>query len=121
MPRAADPRKQQQWLQHMRRWQRSRLSVRDYCDCQQLSEASFYLWKRALQQRGLLTDTAPAEGLPPRQAPAPLFLPVALRAADATTGAIELVSPDGWTVRVAAGFEPSTLRQLLAVLRERPC
>jgi hypothetical protein len=112
MPRPADPRKQQQWLQHICRWQRSRLSVRDYCDCHQLSEASFYLWKRALQKRGLLTDTVPAEGLPPMQANAPLFLPI--RAADATTGAIELVSPDGWTVRVAASFEAGKTEMSLA-------
>jgi hypothetical protein len=122
MPRAADPRKQQQWLQHVRRWQRSRLTVCDYCDCHQLSVASFYAWKRTLQQRGLLTNTGPGPGLPPHAdsgAKAPLFLPVAIAAVDRTTAGIELVLPDGWTVRVAAGFDAGTLRQLLAMLRER--
>jgi len=124
MPRPADPRKQQQWLQHILRWQGSHLSVRDYCDRLALSEASFYSWKRTLQQRGLLADTAPrSAGLLRAKAPGktPLFLPVKVTAADTRAGSIELVLPDGSTVRVAAGFDVATLRQLLAVLRERPC
>jgi hypothetical protein len=124
MPRPADPRTQQRWLQHIRHWQRSHLSVRDYCNRLELSEASFYSWKRALQQRGLLADTAPRGTRSSRaEAPAntPLFLPVTVTAADTGSGPIELVLPDGWTVRVAAGFDVGTLRQLLAVLREQPC
>jgi hypothetical protein len=124
MPRPADPRKQQQWLQRILRWQGSHLSVRDYCDRLQLSEASFYAWKRTLQRRGLLADTPGIGARSPRaEAPAkvPLFLPVAVRAADMTPGHIDLVLPDGWTVRVAACFDVGTLRQLLTVLRERPC
>jgi hypothetical protein len=124
MPRPADPRKEQQWLQRVLRWQGSHLSVRDYCDRLQLSEASFYAWKRTLQRRGLLADAAPIGARAPRAealAKAPLFLPVAVRAADTTPGHIDLVLPDGWAVRVAAGFDVGTLRQLLAVLREEPC
>ena len=124
MPRPADPGKQQYWLQHMLRWQGSQLSVRDYCNRLQLSEASFYSWKRTLQQRGLLADTTPTGARSPRAAArvnAPLFLPVTVSAAETSTGCIDLVLPDGWTVRVAAGFDVGTLRQVLAVLRERPC
>jgi hypothetical protein len=124
MPRPADPRKQQHWLQRILRWQGSHLSVRDYCDRLQLSEASFYAWKRTLQQRGLLADTPRIGARSPRaDAPAktPVFLPVTIPAADMAPGHIDLVLPDGLTVRVAAGFDVGTLRQLLAVLRERPC
>jgi hypothetical protein len=120
MPRPADPRKQQYWLEHIRRCQSSRLSVRDYCDHFGLSQASFYAWKRVLRQRGLLADTGP--GSPRAQAPpTPRFVPVALSGLDPTAGRIELVLPDGCTVHVRAGFDAQTLRQLLAVLRERPC
>jgi hypothetical protein len=114
MPRPADPRKQQHWLQHVRRWQASQLSVREYCERHRLGEASFYSWKRRLQQRALLGATAPDGANPP------LFLPVAIPAADTTRG-LAVVFPDGLSVRVAAGFDAATLRQLLAVLREQPC
>jgi hypothetical protein len=85
MPRPADPHKQQQWLQHIRLWQASRLSVREYCDCHQLSEATCYCWKRTLQQRGVLTGTVASNGLPPHAhtgGRAPLFLPVTISATD---------------------------------------
>jgi hypothetical protein len=121
MSRPADPRKQQHWLQHVRRWQTSNLSVRDYCERHHLGEASFYAWKRTLHQRGLFAESGTADGPQRLQMKPPLFLPVALAAADAATGLVELVSPDGWTVRVAVGFDAVTLRQLLTLLRERPC
>jgi transposase-like protein len=123
MSRCADPRKQQYWLQHIQRWQTSRLSVCDYCDRFGLSQASFYAWKRALRQRGLLPYTRPnATGSPRAEAPqTPRFIPVALCGFDAAAGRIELVLPDGCTVHVWAGFDAQCLRQLLAVLRERPC
>jgi hypothetical protein len=124
MPRPADPRKQQLWLEHICRWQRSHLTVCDYCHRHQLRVARFYSWKRTLQQRGLLADTVTADGLAPRAdtaAKAPLFLPVTVATADTSPGRIDLVLPDGWAVRIAAGFDAATLRQLLAVLREQPC
>ena len=120
MPRPADPRKQQRWLQHIRRWQGSDLSVRDYCERLHLSEASFYSWKRTLQRRGLLGAEAAAGTRSPRTA-APLFVPVAVSEDESSTASIDLVLPDGWTVRIPSGFDARTLRQLLAVLRERPC
>jgi hypothetical protein len=124
MSRRADPRKQQLWLQHIRRWQRSRLTVADFCEHYQLGEASFYSWRRTLQQRGLLaeSDTAttahPGDGADPST---PLFLPVTVADPGAAPGSIEIVLPDGLAVRVAAGFDATTLRQLLALLREQPC
>lgn len=124
MPRPADPRKQQVWLQHLQRWQASGWSVRDYCDRYQLGQASFYAWKRVLRQRGLLSNTSSASLRPPHDAaptPNPLFVPVVVHPADGTAAPIELVAPDGWIVRVAAGCDAPTLRQVLALLREQSC
>jgi hypothetical protein len=119
-----DLRKQQRWLEQVRRWQGSGLSVRAYCLRHQLSEASFYFWKRTLQQRGLLPNISAPRSSSGRDGAAsqtPLFLPVAVSAANTTPSALELVLPDGFTVRVAAGFDAATLQQLLALLRDQPC
>jgi transposase-like protein len=124
MARVADTHTQQHWLRHLRRWQSSRLTVRQYCQDHDLSEASFYAWKRRLRQRGLLVDATSAPASTGRDGTAsqtPLFLPVAVAAVKPTTAPIDLVLPDGLTVRVAAGFDAATLRQLLALLREQPC
>jgi len=119
-----DLRKQQRWLEQLRRWQGSGLTVRAYCLRHQLSEASFYAWKRTLQQRGLLPNiSAPrsSSGRDGAVGQTPLFLAVAVPAANASKTGLDLVLPDGLTVRVATGFDTATLRQLLALLREPTC
>ena len=51
-----------------------------------------------------------------------LLLAAATAAAqDRPAPPIEIVLPDGPIVRVAAGFDPSTLGHVLAVLEGRPC
>ena len=124
MARHADPRKQEHWLQHIRRWQQSRFTVREFCKRHQLSEPSFYSWRRLLRERGLLAE--PIDSVAPRPVDAaapgtPLFMPVAIADPGTAMRSIEIVLPDGLSVRVAAGFDALTLRQLLALLRERPC
>ncbi len=103
-----DPRKEQQWRRWIHQWQHSELTVRAFCELHQLSQPSFYAWRRQLQQR----DAAPAPFLPVRVvAELPAVQP-------AGTATFEIVLPGNRTLRVAPGFDAATLRQLLAVLQE---
>ena len=124
MARQVDLGKQHFWLQHLQRWQHSRLSVRDYCARHHLREPNFYCWRRVLHQRGLwtpaLVDSTAAADAPAAAAP-PLFVAATLTPIAAAPEPLELVLPDGLAVRVAAGFDDATLRRLLALLREPPC
>jgi hypothetical protein len=106
--RARDERKERQWRRWIGEWQASGLSVRAFCERRGLALPTFYAWRRTLERRA-------AEG--------PAFVPVQVVADAAPTqaGALEVVLPDGRTVRVAPGFDAATLRQLLAVLGGRPC
>jgi hypothetical protein len=123
MTRQPNLQKQQFWLDHIQRRQASGLSVRVYCETHHLSEANFHSWRRTLAERGLLppakSPPAPAQ---PADAPlsTPLFVPVSLANANTnlTTSAIEFICPDGLCIRIAAGADAATLRQLLALLRE---
>jgi len=101
-----DPRKEQQWRRWLRQWQNSGLSVRAFCTRHHLTLPSFYAWRRELQQRD---SAAPfvAVGVVPEEAPV-------------ATGSVEVILADGRRVRVLPGFDPATLRQLLAVLEEAP-
>jgi len=104
-----DERKEQQWRRSMEEWRTSGLSVRDFCDRRGLSEARFYRWRRILEERAVEKAA---------------FLPVHIMPADgpAQLGALELVLSGGRSVRIAPGFDATTLRQLLAVLEEvQPC
>ena len=106
--RARDERKDRQWRHWIGEWQASGLSVRAFCQRRGLTVASFYAWRRALQRRAAEKATfVPVQVLPD--------------AVQTQTSALEVLLPDGRTVRVAPGFDAATLRRLLAVLEGRPC
>jgi transposase len=101
------------WRQMVRQWRHSGQSIRVFCRARGLTEASFYAWRRSIAQRDQQADPGPGRGVRP-----PLFVPVQL---STVTGApLEVVLERGLVVRVPAGFDASTLRQLLAVLAEAP-
>src|SRR5437867_1752897 len=107
--RARDPRKQQVWRRWIDLWRKSGWSVRAFCARHALATPSFYAWRRTRQRR----DAEQAA-----------FVPVQLvaEAVPVPASPLELVLADGRVVRVAPGFDATTLRQLLAVLGEpRPC
>jgi hypothetical protein len=105
--RPRDPRKEQQWRQWIRQWQTSGQSVLDFCDRHGLSQATFYAWRRLLRQRD--ADATPFVAVQVvADTPAPAAPP------------LELVLASGRCLRVTPGFDPHTLRQLLAVLEEAP-
>jgi transposase len=105
--RARDPRKEQHWRRFIELWRHSGMSVRAFCDRHHLAEPSFYAWRRHFQQRAAATPT---------------LVPVQIIPDDPPRGhcGIEVVLADGRCLRVAPGFDPATLRQVLAVLEEAP-
>jgi hypothetical protein len=107
--RTRDEEKERQWRRRIDQWRASGLSVRAFCARHGLATASFYNWRRVLQRRA--ADEQPA------------FVPVHVVAGAAPdqASALEVVLTDGRTVRVAPGFDATTLRRLLAVLEGRPC
>jgi transposase len=104
-----DPRKEQLWRRWLQLWQNSGLSVRAFCDCHGLAQPSFYAWRRELKQRDAATTTLVPVRVIPDSEPAP-------------AGSVDVVLAGGRRLRVTPGFDPATLRQLLALLEEaRPC
>jgi transposase-like protein len=106
--------KQQRWLDLVRQWEASKLSVRAFCQRFRLREPSFYFWRRSLRELGLLPEAAqPA----PRQAEA-AFVRVAVDAGDTVPASIEVILAHNRRVHVHVGFDADTLRRLLRVLEE---
>jgi transposase len=104
-----DQRKEQQWRRWIRQWRASGLSGRAFCARQGLSEPSFDAWRRVLEQRA----AEPAAFLPVQVVAAPVAAPAS---------ALEVVLAQGRPVRVAPGFDPATLREVVRVPEEgRPC
>jgi hypothetical protein len=120
--------KERLWRRLLGQWRRSGLSVRDFCAAQEVSEPSFYSWRRTLAQRdqqaaekrqGQVESKAPTVARHKKSMDEPpLFVPVTVAAG----AMLEVVLERGLIVRVPVGFDENTLRQLLAVLEEgRPC
>jgi transposase len=106
--RPRDPRKEQHWRRWLRLWQHSGLTVREFCERHQLAEGRFYAWRRLLQQREAAAAFVSVQVVPDEQSP--------------PDRPLEVILAGGRCVRVPPGFDPVTLRRLLAVLEEAsPC
>jgi hypothetical protein len=114
-----DAGKEQFWRGVVSRWQRSELSVRDFCAKESVSEASFYAWRRAIAERDDENDRGQRRtgGTGRPGIAGPVFVPLGVAAAPL---ALELVLGSNRVVRIPRGFDAATLRQLLALLEEQP-
>lgn len=107
--RPRDPRKERQWRQWLRRWQRSGLNVAAFCRQQGLPTSRFRAWRRILARR----DAAQNSWVPVQVLQEPESSP---------DSALEVILASGRRLRVPRGFDVASLRQVLAVLEEpRPC
>jgi hypothetical protein len=146
-PEWRDPAKERFWRRMLGMWRRSGLTGRGFCAEHELSEPSFYAWRRELAVRDRERGLAHAAGVRRRQAAGakgptavaptavaptavaqgrarPAFVKVAVMAQTGAMGAvppIELILSAGRLLRVPPGFDPDLLRQLLRVLEEPAC
>jgi hypothetical protein len=87
---------------------RSGESVAAFCDKRQIPVHQFYWWQRKLNRR----DIPDIEEQPPEPAP---FVPVRV---SLVSPMIEVVHPGGCVVRVVAGVDVQSLRNVLAALED---
>lgn len=131
-----DQTKERHWRRMVRDWRRSRLSVREFCDWQALSEPSFYAWRREIALRDREAAAVPggsalsSDRKAVRQrataTPRPAFVPVQVvpdepRGTPAGERWLELCLPSGVQLRVPPGFDRRTLADVLAALEHQPC
>lgn len=123
--------KERFWREMVQRWQRSGVTIRDFCDAHGLSEPSFYGWRREIAKRDEQASERPARRKSSGRAESangssrrdqyanglPAFVPLQVMPAEPAS-VLEVVVGAGHVVRVAPGFDAPTLRSLLAVLAE---
>jgi transposase-like protein len=93
------------WRRIIDRQEASGLSVLAFCRQEELCVHSLYNWRRRFARR-------------PRVKFAMVEVRPETRPANAEAG-LELVLPGGESLQIFAGVDPTTLRTVLAVLRER--
>lgn len=135
MARERDPWKEQMWRRLIADWTTSELSIREFCRRRELSESSFNAWRRELRRRDAEVHAQervarPASsrnfelgqrGRSETRSTLPLIVPVEVEHDRATTPtALEVVLPDGHTIRVRPGYDRATFAWMLAALEGRP-
>lgn len=104
-----DAAKERFWRQTFRKWQRSGLTIREFCAVQGLAEHNFHAWRRELAWRD--------QGAGGKSREPAAFVPVVVRpelvGADS---AIEVVLGNGRRVRVGPGFDADTLTLVVTLL-----
>jgi hypothetical protein len=115
------------WAALIDEWQDSGLSLPAFCERRGLNRGTMQGW---VYKRGhrLAVEQARREARVGRaldeQTPAPTFLPVRLAEPipiEASGPGVEVVLGPGRRIVVAPGFDPETLRRVVAVLEGRPC
>jgi hypothetical protein len=122
--RRRDPEKERLWRRLVKKWQRSGLNVREFCDWQALSEPSFYAWRRELairaRERAAAGTARVTERASDDPANNPQFLPVQVVADGShereTGGCLEVRLPSGVQLRIPSGFDRQTLTDVLSAL-----
>jgi transposase len=121
MARHPDASKQRRWLDLIRRWHESQLTVREFCERHRLSEPNFYVWRRVLRERGLSYDQPPSAQSTQASATPAAFVKLTVDAQPTTATAVDLVLSERRLLRVRPGFDPALLLQLLRLLEEPAC
>jgi hypothetical protein len=122
-----------EWAKLIDRWEQSGLSLPRFCREHGIKKGTMSGWvykpalrsaiERARRGEGARPDGPATAGVAPASAPSPAFVPVRLREIIATSApepadrrAIEVVLAEGRRVAVGPGFDPETLRRVVAAL-----
>lgn len=110
-----DTKKERYWRRMLKRWQRSRLTVREFCAEVGLAEHNFFAWKRVIAERDRAAPRRPRISRMSRaKRRAADFVAVHV-VPDPAESAIEIVY-GVHVLRVRRGFDRDTLMQVLALL-----
>ena len=119
-----------QWAVLIDEWNASGLNLTEFCQRRGLSRGTMQGWvykpalKRAIEdaRRGAIITVAKSSQADASSVPPPAFLPVRLVEATApppeakSHAAIEVILGGGRRILVGPGFDPQTLRQVVAAL-----
>jgi hypothetical protein len=103
--------REEYWRRIVTRQPASGQSIRDWCARHEVTEASFYAWRRTLAQRGILRSASAKR----RRAQ---VVAVEMAAGPNTSGAPLGLIVNDVRIEIASGFDEVTLRRLISALRE---
>jgi len=112
--RSRDLKREIFWRWVIKRQRAVELTVRAFCRQEQLSEASFYAWRRTILERDAEAERSqPASSVPAVQ---PTFLPVLLNDNGHQEGGIAIELAGGRRLRLSESIPPQRLAEIVWAL-----
>jgi hypothetical protein len=105
------------WRERVERWKSSGLQAKEFAASENLSPRSLVWWHWQLQRRSEVPARTKRSRRSKKRAASMSFVPVVVRAAEAT--AMEIVLPGEIRVRIDVGFDEATLLRLVRTLGSR--
>jgi hypothetical protein len=114
---ARDGQRQEFWRRIVTGQPASGLSIRAWCVRHEVTEASFYAWRRTLARRGIL------RGARRKKRQTRVVAVEVVNGLNVSAGSTPLgLVVNGLRIEIASGFDEDALRRLIGVLREpSPC
>lgn len=104
------------WQETVEAWSRSGLSQVEYCRRHELTLSTFRWWRRKLRDRAVSLPNKISSKVVNHS-----FLPVHLLEPQSHHSFIEIHLPGERRIQVTPGFDPETLKKVLAVLDACAC
>lgn len=115
MARRSSEEKRAFWQTAVQLHRQSGLSVREFCQREGLSQASFFAWRRKLRQQATQTQSEQSSDGQPEQSPR--LVPVRLLGGG-DAAPVEVVSPNGLVLRVRDDAATENVRRVLGLMQE---
>ena len=115
------------WRERIERFEQSGLTIREFCQREDLVVHQFSWWRRELKrrtaddERSAATRPAQRRKRPQRQDAAAKFVAVQVASTAATKPPIEIVLSRPLRIAVSSGFDPHVLADVIRALEDRPC
>ena len=95
--------KAQFWKNHIKASQKTHLSQTEYCRKNNLKPCRFWYWKRRLKK---ITEEEIR------------FVPLNICRKDQTHQIVSIITPNGYRIELADGFDPATVGHLIHSIRD---
>lgn len=118
------------WRDRIRRFERSGLTIREFCEQENLAAHQFFWWRRELKRRK--AESAKKRGTTRRtgrtkrgqkrgSAAAGKFVPIEVTPTSPSKAPIEIVVDQPLRIAVWSGFDSHLLVDVIRALEGRPC
>jgi len=105
------------WRERVERWKSSGLKAKEFAAAENLSPRSLSWWHWQLHRRSEVPATTKRARRAKKRAASMSFVPVVVRAAEATP--MEIILPGEIRVRIDVGFDEATLVRIVRALGTR--